>query len=175
MKIFVKSRQMMNKVLLEDPDIFDHAYIIGINDLCGHQDGDHGRSPYEEYGMSQNCFPVTKEHPQFLNLMFSDVTYKINWTTIPMTLEQAEKIVEFLDGMDTRKDLYVHCAAGISRSSAVGLFAADYLKVDILEEPYFSPNVLVTSLLKRVAGYYKDYDDEAIINSDEEETKEDML
>jgi predicted protein tyrosine phosphatase len=82
--------------------------------------------------------------------------------------DMAEKIVNFLEAMDTSKDLYVHCFAGICRSGAVASFANDYFYnkgvIDDFERELFAsrnrqivPNRLVYSLLKRkVFGGYKD-------------------
>ena len=71
------------------------------------------------------------------------------------TKTQAQEIYDFIKENEG-KDLYiVHCAAGISRSGAVGTFINDFYKGDrdkfIRQNPYIHPNGLVLSLLNRIA------------------------
>ena len=72
---------------------------------------------------------------------------------------QAKLIVEFLDRVKENCEvLVVHCAAGISRSGAVGLFACRYFGLDENDyrgsHPFIHPNFYVVSVLN---DYIKKY------------------
>jgi predicted protein tyrosine phosphatase len=65
-----------------------------------------------------------------LLLWFSDVEYKINWTTLEFSDEMAVQVKEFVDRIQARPNpekLYCNCEAGISRSGAIGSWIAEYL------------------------------------------------
>jgi len=77
--------------------------------------------------------------------------------------EHAKTIVNFLKGMqaDVREfPLIVHCAAGISRSGAVGLFTADLCRLDMdkfeKQNPHIMPNPHIYRLLRKEAGLVND-------------------
>lgn len=80
--------------------------------------------------------------------------------------EQASSIVKFLDKIkliEEIKLLVVHCAAGISRSGAVGLFACRYYQLDeklfMKCNPHIAPNPYVLDVLKRVSGMKEEYEE----------------
>ena len=56
----------------------------------------------------------------------------------------AQSIINFLNGINTDKDLIVHCTAGISRSGAIGDFARVKFGIPfgefILKNPQIQPN-----------------------------------
>jgi|AntAceMinimDraft_10_1070366.scaffolds.fasta_scaffold103437_2 predicted protein tyrosine phosphatase len=86
----------------------------------------------------------TQNHSNVLNLWFDDIEHDGNLSptnkeeTKAFTNEQANQIVNFLDSnKGIINTLLVHCAAGISRSGAVGRFALDYLNGD---REYFKLN-----------------------------------
>ena len=88
-----------------------------------------------------------------LKLTFDDVCNPA--LGIVFTEDDAKKIVEFVD---TRKEVpfwIINCAAGISRSGAVGYWLVYYLNGDIeafnKENPYIRPNPLVLRTLEKVA------------------------
>lgn len=64
--------------------------------------------------------PIQFNGDNILRLVFDDVTDEYPSSTKKFTKEDAAKIKEFADKMDTSKFLYVNCFAGISRSGAVG-------------------------------------------------------
>ena len=73
--------------------------------------------------------------------------------------EHANKIIRLLHmAQKDKKDsaLVVHCAAGISRSAAVGTFACDYCKLDyaefVKENPSIYSNQYVLNILRRQAN-----------------------
>ena len=74
----------------------------------------------------------------------------------PITSKQAEELSEFLI-KNIHHNLVVHCEAGISRSSAVGLFWAhikeDKLLYEIIEESaeYWPNNYVYSKLLATIA------------------------
>lgn len=65
--------------------------------------------------------------------------------------DHAKQIKNFLDSIDTRKDLIVHCVAGISRSGAVGDFARTKFKIPfgkfMRNNPQVQPNAWIRKLL----------------------------
>jgi len=87
----------------------------------------------------------------YISLRFDDVTkeqydykirngHKLNLFTYP----QAQSIIHFIDLISNNpniKTLVVHCAAGISRSGAVGLFACKYLKLNAITFMRINPNI----------------------------------
>jgi predicted protein tyrosine phosphatase len=95
-------------------------------------------------------------------LFFDDVTedMELAWGTARcFTKEQGIKVIEFLDEIKDVDTLIVHCAAGVSRSGAVGKFAAEYLGVDYNEfrntNPQIHPNNTVTRILKNIVNGYE--------------------
>ena len=64
--------------------------------------------------------PTQFNGDNILRLVFDDVTDEYLSSLRKFTKEDAVKIKNFADKMDTSKLLYVNCYAGISRSGAVG-------------------------------------------------------
>ena len=76
----------------------------------------------------------------------------------------AKKIIKFVDEIQKSKESYplvVHCAAGISRSGAIGTFVCDYCKLDyhkfMKANPYIMANPHVLRVLRSVAGMTPDF------------------
>lgn len=73
----------------------------------------------------------------------------------------AEQIIKFLDSLDIEKILLINCAAGVSRSGAVGLFASRYLKIDEKNfrktNPNICPNPHIIDILNKISGINDDY------------------
>ena len=93
-------------------------------------------------------FVVPKDE-KFLRLYFDDVTESV-LGSIPMTYAQAVEIKRFLNHIAQNASVYVHCAAGQSRSTAVGIAIAEEYKAVI--EHYSDevrPNKLVYHLMKK--------------------------
>lgn len=68
--------------------------------------------------------PVNGEH--ILKLCFDDATTDPDGTLILFDESIARRIAEFIKRIDTGRTLYINCAAGISRSGAVGEVLNDY-------------------------------------------------
>lgn len=80
-----------------------------------------------------------ENHSNVLNLEFDDIAMdEIEWkghTFKGMSQEQAEKTVKFIEkfiteakvlGDDFKRNFYVHCRAGFSRSRAIGVYLRDF-------------------------------------------------
>jgi len=107
--------------------------------------------------------------PKVLSSRFHDITDENKWKMEKvyrnLTLfddVKARLIINFLDEIKDEVDvLFVHCAAGVSRSGAVGLFATRYLGLDEIEfrkwSPHILPNFFVLSLLNKESGIHDGY------------------
>lgn len=75
--------------------------------------------------------------------------------------DHAKIIIRFLDEIKQIQTLVVHCAAGISRSGAVGLFANRYLEQDDSifrkRNKGISPNPYVLDVLNKASGIDANY------------------
>lgn len=113
----------------------------------------------------ENSQPHFKQdHPNVLRLWFDDCSQDRSgvllsgesYTETAMTPEQAQLVYDFLvQQKEAGREIgVVHCAAGISRSGAVGTFAADFFNVDKEEFKRFNwgiqPNPHVLSLLNGI-------------------------
>jgi predicted protein tyrosine phosphatase len=150
MKVFVISKanfdSLMKRKDITNDNVEDKTktFFISINDTRG-----------------------TDEVPYFENkqnvkiLFFDDVEEDIDVSVIgsnerktakAFTPIQAKELLEFIDNHKDKESCIVHCAAGISRSGAVGTFVNDYFSGDYFEfkrqNPYIHPNGLVLRLLK---------------------------
>ena len=87
----------------------------------------------------------------------NDINYEFNEII-------ANSIISFLnqfkDNVDT---LVIHCDAGLSRSSAIGLWANRYLSLDekeyLINNPRKCPNEKVLKILMDISGLTKSYED----------------
>ena len=77
-----------------------------------------------------------KDYRNVLNLEFDDATDEENERRVKFgqselllfTVEQAKRVIEFIEKNKNVETLFVHCLAGRSRSGAVGLFINDKYK-----------------------------------------------
>jgi len=102
-----------------------------------------------------------KDHSNVITLQFDDVLHsgdRSPTNDVPNTRSFAEsdgkKIIEFLENNPDAKFCVVHCAAGISRSGAIGQFVNDYYKGDydsfVRHNPQIMPNQMVIQTLNRL-------------------------
>jgi len=114
--------------------------------------------------------PYVPDHllPYTLRLNFHDIDEPFICVEHPdpaagpyhgMSMDQAKEVVAFAEKHKDASLIIVHCAAGVSRSGAVGSFLAEYYGVDWEEfkcmNPQISPNQYVLKLL-RIAAQKKD-------------------
>jgi predicted protein tyrosine phosphatase len=148
--ILVWSKQQFNVVMesmnISDSNVegFNQVAFISINDTEG---------AYSKPWFNEN-------HSNVLNLHFDDVesalevspTNKIQCR--PFTEEQGKSIIDFIESNKNKKQFIVHCAAGIARSGAVGLFINDYFGENYDEfmknNPYVHPNGHITRTLNKL-------------------------
>lgn len=104
---------------------------------------------------------IPVERPNILRLQFDDVVENPEGDLMLFNIEIAQQIKKFVLGIDQSKELYVNCAAGISRSGAVGDVLNDYFNrypnFNAIDDYYFKqynrqilPNPLVRNLLYKV-------------------------
>ena len=149
MKVFILSKQEFdrnmanNNITNDNVEERTNAFFISINDTCGTSE-----VPYFE----------NKEN--VLVLYFDDVEQdletKLNGkpvTAKAFTLEQGRQVLDFIEKHKDKKTCIVHCAAGISRSGAVGTFVNDYFAGDYFkfkqDNPYIHPNGIVLKHLRQ--------------------------
>jgi predicted protein tyrosine phosphatase len=110
-------------------------------------------------GCEYPCPFLTKDSKRVLHLLFDDVTesYIDDPSIRIFDNEHAKKIVEFAKRIPTDAVLYVNCAAGISRSGAVGSCLNDYFNNGNVEDfnnfkevnPQIQPNPYVKRILNK--------------------------
>ena len=82
-----------------------------------------------------------------LTLYFDDIEEPERGLKL-MEPAQAKRIISFIRDHQDVDTLLIHCFAGVSRSRAVGVFAAELLELPPIDEKYFNEHVYGT--LKRV-------------------------
>ena len=108
---------------------------------------------YDQDMIEDNC-------SNFLNLWFDDITDAIDFNAkhYPscslFTQQQAKLTIPFCEQNHFKKNLYVHCHAGIARSGAVGTFINDAWGEELFDafsvrHPWLHPNSYVSMLLMR--------------------------
>lgn len=128
MKIYVLSRKELKKIGYIDKEFFANKkrYFISI---AGIADGCEYPHPF-----------LTKDSKRVLHLLFDDVTEKhteefgYDPSIILFDNEHANKIFEFIKTIPNDVELYVNCAAGISRSGAVGFVLNEYFNRNNIED-----------------------------------------
>lgn len=101
---------------------------------------------------------IPAEGKNILRLQFDDATENPNGDLTLFSVEMAHQIKDFIAGVDQSKELFVNCAAGISRSGAVGDVLNEYfnryLEFNAVDDYYFKqynrqimPNPLIRRLL----------------------------
>ncbi len=158
MKILVCSKKEMQEQWLNNKSIFINKsnYFISIAGLADKLDW---------------AYPYIGEN--VLKLKFDDVTeFYVNDCNLQngvdiILFEQnhAKQIKEFVDKIPKDCTLYVNCAAGISRSGAVGYCINEYINNDNKEDfeffeqenKHIQPNPYVKRLLKKELFGEKNY------------------
>lgn len=147
-KIYVMPKVQFHEILeknnINDLNVgeFTKIAFISINDSSGEY--------YHDPLFNHN-------HHNVLNLWFDDVEHDMQISptnkdvTKAFTKKQAVKIIEFLESNKNVNTVLIHCAAGISRSGAVGRVALEYLKGDRdffkINNNHISPNARVERML----------------------------
>ena len=144
MRIYVESRLYVEKMINRSPDWLLGKWIISIFD-------------------KGSCSPIFADRRNILKLEFDDVTEK---DTDPGLLhfnsDLAKQIIEFIKPIkaDDKRPFYVHCAAGVSRSGAVGYMLNEwfnkYLTLNradneafVMNNSHILPNPEVVRILKK--------------------------
>ena len=166
MKIYVKSRKWINDFFKEldsnKLNFLKNVRFISINTLW--------TSPSFPL---ENC-PIPEPYlNETLVLHFDDVDNNYLYETYlgckvkHFSEQQAKAIKVFVDKcIEDKKDIVVHCTAGISRSGAVGVSIEAYLnmlynlndkndiwlKPELVSENNLIPNLLVKKLLRKEFG-----------------------
>ena len=108
-----------------------------------------------------------EDHSNVIRLWFDDISSDLetssptnNISVRAFTIEQAQQILDFIEKNKNKKTFIVHCTAGLSRSSGVGLFINDYFGLDyhqfMRNNPRSLPNQHVLKVLNSLSRY-KDY------------------
>ena len=147
MKIFVCSRKEMRSQYYTDKEWYSdpNKYFISI---AGFADGCEYPCPF-----------LTKDSKRVLHLLFDDVTedYADTPSVRLFDSDHAKAIVEFAKTIPSNATLYVNCAAGISRSGAVGDCLNNYFNNEIPKDfedfkkvnSQIQPNPYVKRLLNK--------------------------
>ena len=92
-----------------------------------------------------------------LKLRFDDAVEDPGRTLVLFDAAIAGEIVRFVRGIDTSRQLFVNCGAGVSRSGAVGELLNDYfnkyLEFNAPDDEYFrrlNPQILPNPLVRRI-------------------------
>ena len=156
-KVYVLSKRMFNEFL--NYNNINESTIDDLNKYMFISINDRSES---FWGMKF----FENEHSNLLTLQFDDVeedgknspTNK-NGKTKAFSIEDGKKVIEFLDRNKECTKLFVHCAAGISRSGAIGQFTIDYLNGDkehfITRNPHILPNGKVLRVLHNLVNKYE--------------------
>jgi predicted protein tyrosine phosphatase len=162
-KILVRPRQFIeNFINLQENPIDSNWALISIWDS------------YELLQLSviEKFFKIGCE--DFISLKFADLTSEqtrkmskeeiLKHDIRLFNEEQAKQILNFINKINKKniETLFIHCAAGISRSGAVGLFTCRYLKLNEkqfrTENIHIFPNTFILELLNKIAGLNNDYE-----------------
>lgn len=156
MNIIVTSKRAFDELMLKH-DITDEnvenkndTFFISINSTL----------PVPASGEEDEPPHFQKSHENVLVQRFDDVDkdyYKDldgkKLSAKAFTEDQAREMAAFILKNAHRKSCIVHCAAGISRSGAVGTFINDFVKGDWFvfkkTNPHIHPNVHVLSQLRK--------------------------
>ena len=103
------------------------------------------------------------DHPNVLRLVFDDATLEENELRVKkglnelqlFTKDQGKEVINFVEKNKEVDIFYVHCAAGQSRSGALGTFINDIYGnqnfYDFLQSnPIIKPNYYILALLRRI-------------------------
>lgn len=134
-KNFIETMKQ-NNITNDNVETFKNLYIISIE----------GSFKTEHY------FKTNKSN--VLNLIFDDIAVD-EYNKILFSDEHAKQIIKFVENISKENfQIIIHCAAGISRSGAVGSFLQYYFDTDYEKfkstNIKISPNYHVLSVLKKV-------------------------
>ena len=111
-------------------------------------------------GAADGCeyphYYLTKDSKRVLHLLFDDVTEseKGNPAVILFDKEHANKIFEFIKTIPNDVEIFINCAAGISRSGAVGTVLNEYFNQNNKEDyQYFykvNSQIMPNPMVKRI-------------------------
>lgn len=133
---------MQNKGITDETvESWKKAFFISINDTQGTPEIPH--------------FKADKNNVKVM--FFDDVEEDLNHPKYGIikafTEQQAADLLDFIEKNKDKQLCMVHCAAGVSRSGAVGHFISDYFEQDYDQfkktNPYVHPNMKVLQLLNR--------------------------
>jgi predicted protein tyrosine phosphatase len=147
MKIFVCSKKEMRSQYYTDKNWYNdpNKYFISIAGLAD--------------GCEYPCPFLCKDSKRVLHLLFDDVTERERDNPSLRLFDQdhANKILEFIKTIPNAEDtvIYVNCAAGISRSGAVGYCLNVYFNMENEKEFLFfremnkqiQPNPMIKRIL----------------------------
>lgn len=147
MEVFIKSKAEFDGIMKrkgitnDNVESYKATFLISINNTFGTDE-----VPYFE----------NKEN--VMVLFFDDVEQDVEThegTAKAFTESQALELFSFIKKHKNKESCIVHCAAGISRSGAVGTFINDYFGEDWIEfkkqNPFICPNGLVLRMLKTLS------------------------
>ena len=150
MRIVVLSHYLfdeeMKKIRLDDRNVEDSNMafisIIGTPECLTY---------YLDEGDTKHYFA---DHPNVLNLDFDDIATDVMYNGHhfkTMTMEQAEKAVEFIENLIVKnvnapKTIYIHCRAGMSRSRAFAEFIYRFRNENGFDVEYDDRNDYTTVL-----------------------------
>lgn len=151
----------MNVRVLSYQDFKQLIYAQGINDETVET---YKKTIFISILDSEGWFAVNqfeKDHTNTITLQFDDVLNSgelsptnRSGNTRAFETTDAKKILDLLDANPDAKNCIVHCAAGISRSGAVGQIVNDYYKGDYnvyrRNNPRIMPNQMVIQKLNRL-------------------------
>ncbi len=152
MKIFILNKKSFDDLMIrkgitnDNVEEYKNTFFISINDTCGTDE-----KPYFENKENvKTLFFDDVEKDLEVPVIGSNEKYVIVKT---FTEEQAKDLLKFIDKHKNKKNCFIHCTAGISRSGAVGTFINEYIKGDKDEfkrtNPYIYPNEHVLRLLNQ--------------------------
>ena len=177
MKLIVLSHYLfdeeMKKMGLDDRNVEDSNMafisIIGTPECLAY---------YLDEGDTKHYFA---DHPNVLNLDFDDIGTDVIYNGHhfkTMTMEQAEKAVEFIENLivknvNTPDTIYIHCRAGMSRSRAFAEFIYRFCNENGFGVEYGERNdyttVLNHGVLRRLNNaYWKKHHINEYTNNDAE-------
>lgn len=149
MRVFVVSQIIFDKFMIDNNindknvEFKSNLVLISITDTMG----------YHSHYFKSN-------HKNVLNIMFDDIDEAELHTRMSdckgMSVEQGKQIISFLETINKKKvkTIIVHCAAGISRSGAVGSFINNYFNLHYnqfkKDNPHIHPNSRVSMILNRL-------------------------
>jgi predicted protein tyrosine phosphatase len=132
-----------NNITDENVETFDKVAFISVTDTSGQ--------------WSESYFKM--DHDNVIRFQFDDVSNEMEISPTnknkcyPISEDQANRLFKFIKKHKNRSFL-VHCAAGISRSGAIGQFINDYLNLDkgrfLMNNPHILPNGHISRLLNNL-------------------------